>query len=936
MRPRLLAIPLVLALLAGAGIAVAQLADDGRIGPDLRLLDNGRHLTPYGKLSPLGNFPTGGRVTPNGRFFWTVSTGRGAHDIRIVSVRTGKVLQTLPLPGASGGIAMDPTRSLVYVSGVSGSRYKLQKPPAGTPGAEGDVVHVFSYSSRFGVAQFERVIKVPPPSGAPTPQNFPPTNSKKIAWPDRLAISPDGKRLLVPLNLADAAAIVDTGSGATRYVKTGDYPYGAAILPDGKTGLVSNETPGTVSVIDLDAGTKVKDIQVGAHLSHPEAITVDPKAPRAYVTVTNSDQVAVLDTKQLKVERTLSVERPEGLGAAPVDAAVTPDGGFLLVTNEGTDEIAVFQLPGGRLPGEPRKAKARKRKKHATKKKKRRRAHRAIVASDGAKMTAAREDDDWRLVGRIPTAQLPMAVDVTAAGANPCGHRSGKPRGKRDPRCMKVLYVSSKGLGTGPNPEGPRPDRPEDSDDLINKTQYLPLLNDGQAGVADFPTARTLPLLTLTADRQIVPTNRVTKPPADTPLREGGPIKHVFYIVRENRTYDQLLGDLGRGDGDPKLTVFGAQVTPNAHALATRFPLVDHVYANSEASIDGHFWTSAAKVSDYVHKAWFQNYGGRERPYDFGVYSVTWPANGFLFDQAERQGISYFNYGEAVAGDVPFPDKDRNNTETSEVAKKFAKSDLGQNGCYPNDASIGVDAITGQQVFDTSPPPGAQPGAESRADCFKTHFTQQLATNSVPAFNYLVLTNDHTQTLSANARTPRAMVADNDEGLGRIVDTISHSSIWKESAIFVIEDDSQDGADHVDAHRIPAFVISPFAKQGAVVHTRYDFLSVIRSMELILGMKPLGLFDELATPMYDAFSGSPANADPYTAIGAKIPLLETNPAGTAGARAAARLPKCLDCIPQRKMDALLWQSVHGEGATPPPPGPNAVGEGEREIEPDDG
>src|SRR3954471_13573650 len=403
MRPRLLAIPLALALLAGAGLAVAQLADDGRIGPDRSLLDNGRHLTPYGKLSPLGNFPTGGRVTPNGRFFWTVSTGRGAHDIRVISVRTGKVLQTLPLPGASGGIAMDPKRPLVYVSGVHGSNHKLQAPPAGAPGADGDVVHVFSYSQRFGVAQFERVIKVPPPSNAPTPQNFPPTNTKKIAWPDRLAVSPDGKRLLVPLNLADAAAIVDTGSGAVRYVQTGHYPYGAAILPDGKTGLVSNETPGTVSVIDLDAGKKTKDIQVGTHLSHPEAIAVDPKAARAYVTVTNSDQVAVLDTKALKVERTLSVERSQGLGAAPVDLAVAPDGGHLLVANEGTDDVAVFRLPGGHLPGEAKKAKKKKR----TKKKARK-----------ATMSATRQSDDWRLIGRIPTGDTPTAVDVTAAAAN--------------------------------------------------------------------------------------------------------------------------------------------------------------------------------------------------------------------------------------------------------------------------------------------------------------------------------------------------------------------------------------------------------------------------------------------------------------------------------------------------------------------------------------
>jgi DNA-binding beta-propeller fold protein YncE len=908
-RARAVALVVFAALLAGVGVAVGQLADDGRIGPERRLLGNGRALAPYGTTAALGNFPSGGRATPNGRFFWTVSTGRGANDVRIVSVRTGKVLQTLPLPGASGGIAMDPKRPLVYVSGVHDSHHKLQQSPPGTPGIDGDVVHVFSYSTRFGRAKFERVIKVPPPSDAAVPQDFPPTNSKKVAWPDRLAVAPDGKRLLVPLNLADAAAIVDTASGAVRYVKTGNYPYGAAILADGKTGLVSNETPGTVSVVDLDAAKKVKDIQVGPHLSHPEAIAVDPKAARAYVTVTNSDQVAVIDTKELKVARTLSVERPQGLGAAPVDLAVAPDGGHLLVADEGTDDVAVFRLPGGRLPGEPKKKKKAKKKQRKARK---------------AMMTATRQSDDWRLIGRIPAGDTPTAVDVTAAAANPCGPRTGKRRGKRDPRCMKVLYVAGKGLGTGPNPQGPQPNTPEDSDDLINRTQYLPLLNLGRSGVGDFPTAKSLPRLTTQADRQIVPTNRVTQPPADTPLRAGGPIKHVFYIVRENRTYDQVMGDDARGDGDPKLTLFGEQVTPNAHALAQRFPLLDHVYANSEASIDGHFWTSAAKVSDYVHKAWFQNYAGRERPYDFGVYAVSWPANGFLFDQAERQGISYFNYGEAVAGVVPLTDKDRTNAETQQVAAKFGKSDLGANGCYPNDSSIGSDSITGQPVYDSSPPPGARPDSLSRADCFARHFTQQLATGGVPAFNYLVLTNDHTQTLTAKARTPRAMVADNDEGLGKIVDTITHSSIWKESAIFVIEDDSQDGADHVDAHRIPAFVISPFAKQGAIVHTRYDFLSVIRSMELIVGMKPLGLFDELATPMYDAFQGQPTNDAPFSVVPAKVPLGETNPSGTAGARAAARLPRCLDCIPQHEMDALLWRSVHGQDAVPPPPGPNAV------------
>lgn len=306
---------------------------------------------------------------------------------------------------------------------------------------------------------------------------------------------------------------------------------------------------------------------------------------------------------------------------------------------------------------------------------------------------------------------------------------------------------------------------------------------------------------------------------------------------------------------------------------------------------------------------------------------MTWPSNGFLFDQAQRQGISWFNYGEAVGGVIGlFPDKDRNLRDTKEVNAKFLESDLGLGvaACYPNDASIGDDAITQQLVFDSSKPPKAPPTAESRTDCFRTKFAAQVATGSVPAFNYLVLTNDHTQVLSGGKRTPRAMVADNDLGLGQIVDAIAHSPIWKESAIFVVEDDSQDGADHVDAHRIPAFVLSPYAKRGAIVHTRYDFLSVIRSIELILGMKPLGLFDQLATPMYDAFQAHPDNGAPYDAITPKVDLLETNPTTGPGARASARLPTGIDRIPQHEMDRLLWKSVHGWKAQPPPPGPNRV------------
>jgi DNA-binding beta-propeller fold protein YncE len=934
----------VAAVVAGA-LAQSSDVSSGRIGPASGIVNNGRHLQPFAqRLVTLGNFPTGGALTPDGRFYWTVDTGRGVNDVKIVSVAGGAVVQTLTLPGASGGVAIDPTRPLAYVSGVAGSTDKAEAPPAGAPGATGDVIHVFRYDAASGQATFDHAIAVPPPAGAPAPQglpvtvspatgasppqNFPPTNSQTIAWPDRLSISPDGATLLVPLNLADAAAVIDAKAGTVRYVKTGDYPYGSAILPDGKTGLVSNETPGTVSVIDLASATKKADIQVGPHLSHPEAIAVDPKAPRAYVALANSDQVAVIDTSSMQVARTLSIERSQGLGTSPVALTVSPDGSELLVAEAGADELSVFRLQ-----------------------------------DQGSGPAAA---PAFSLIGRIPTGQYPADVQVVGAGKVPCAGaagaaaaRSTSPRattaatkkGRRHRRrpvrhrrphrargapkhgapgagCAKLLYISAKGLGTGPNPLGPNPTSKNDSDDAINAFQYLPLLNIGSAEIADMPAPAQIAGLSAVADAQVRPTNPES-PPAGTPLRAGGPIKHVFYIVRENRTYDQVLGDVAKGDGDPKLTLFGSQLTPNAHALVGRFPLLDHFYANSEASIDGHFWTSSSDVSDYVHKAWFQNYraGGSNkygRPYDF-IYAVTWSPGGSLFDQALSQGISFYNYGEAIGDVIPlFPDKDRTQAETQRSQQIFAQSDLGSNGCYPNDASIGKDAISGQTVFDSTPPAGAPPGSESRAQCFQSKFASQLAQGSVPTFNYMVLSNDHTRVLSPGAYTPQAMVADNDYGLGQIVDTISHSSIWNSSAIFVTEDDSQDGADHVDAHRTVGLVISPFARQGAVVHTRYDMPSMIRSMELIMGMRPLTLFDALATPMYDAFSATPSNAAPFSAVGPKTDLLATNPAASSAAAARALRFRGIDQLSQREEDRLLWRAVHGAGSTPPPPGPNAV------------
>jgi DNA-binding beta-propeller fold protein YncE len=914
------------AVLAGAaGVAVGQGSnDEGLIGPENRIQPSGRQLKPIGKITQLGNHPGGGTLTPDGRYLWAISSGRGRNDIRVVRVdpgpncrggaryaickrkraaRIGKPIQTIPMPGATGGIAMAPDGRTAYVSGSPESSHDDQTTPEGTPGKQGDVIHVFRYDPVKGKATRDGVIEVPPPGDSPIVQTFPPGTDRR-SWPRDLAVSPDGKTLLAALNLADYAAVVDTEKRMARFVRIGSYPYGAGITRDGKFGLVSNESDGTVSVIDLAAGTKVKDIQVGPHLSHPEAIAMDPKANRAYVAVTHQDIVAVIDTDRMEVDRTLSVERPEGIGTSPTDVSVSSDGKRLLVANSGEDAVAVFALPGG----------ASTRKTTAELEDEEEEEEEEEGADADAPPKAIRKSGAFDLIGRIPVAAYPVMAEAS-------------------PGRKRLVWVSAKGLGTGANPNGPNPKSPKNSDDEINSFQYLPSIVRGMSGVLSFPSDKRIKKYTPAASRQIRPVND-QKPPAGTPIDpNAGKIEHVFYVVRENRTYDQILGDDPRGDGDPKLTLFPEKLTPNAHALARRFPLLDHVYANSEASIDGHFWTSAGAVSDYVTKNWHQNYGGRKRPYDFGVYAVTWPSQRFLFDQAERQGISYFNYGEAIAGVVPLTDKDRNAQETNEVAAKLKNSDLGPpEGCFPNDASSGgVDSVlqgdrTGIEIFDSSRPPGASPTAESRFDCFRSRFLSQVVTSTVPKFNYITLANDHTSGTTPGRRTPDAMIAENDYALGQVVDLISKSPIWQRSLILVIEDDSQDGADHVDAHRIPAFAISPYTKRGAVVHTRYDFLSFIRTLELIVNMKPLNLFDATAVPLFDAFTSDPANADPYDVIVPEQNLLERNTAASPNAALSKRLPlNTPDRVPQSVLDRILWQHRHGADSEPPPPGPNASG-----------
>ena len=372
-------------------------------------MPNGRQLAPAGTRVTLGNLPTGGALTADGRFLWTVSAGMGNNDVRIVDTAQHRVCQTLPVPGASGGIALDSVHRLAYVSGLQVSlwlptQFKL-------PGARGNDVLVFSWSGSCGQARLVRVIAVPPQPGALAPQAFPPNpKGTPLSWPEKLAVSPDGSRLLVALNLADSAAVIDLNQGdQVHYVTlgSGSYPFGAAILPDGRTGLVTNEGTGTMSVIDMQSAKRIASIRVGAALSHPEGVVVDSAGTRAYVALSNADQVAVVNLSTRRVMRTISVRSSFGLGTSPVALALDPSRPRLFVAESGADALAAIRLPGKGTPAK----------------------------------------QDWTIVGRVPTAEEPEAVLASAA------HR-GQP--------ARLIWIAARGVDTGPLPAGPNPVDPND------------------------------------------------------------------------------------------------------------------------------------------------------------------------------------------------------------------------------------------------------------------------------------------------------------------------------------------------------------------------------------------------------------------------------------------------------------------------------------------
>ena len=665
--------------------------------------------------------------------------------------------------------------------------------------------------------------------------------AKLDATPSGLAVSGDGKSLWAARMLLNDLVRIDLASRTVASsVPVGVHPYRPVLSPDGTLLAVSNWGAATVSLLDAATATVVGTIRMA---DHPSDLVFSRDGRTLYVAQSNRNLVAAVDVAARTVVRQISVALgPDGPGTPSADAlpdgstpnalALSPDGRTLYVANADDDAVAVVDV-GGDVHGA-------------------------------------------RTKGFIPSGWYPAALALSADG--------------------KTLWVANaKGAGSWANAVG-GPDPTRKKDKAWKKTRTIP----GTVSRIDVPAVEALAALTARSYANRRPAAGAaagTKASAVLPAPGGSSaVRHVVYVIRENRTYDQVLGDLPQGNGDPALAIFGRDVTPNAHAFAEEFVLLDNLYCDAEVSADGHNWSMAAYATDFVEKVWPPDYGAKGFDYLFeGNDANAFPTNGYLWDAAARAGLTLRNYGEFVGVGAEM--------EPTELSlSKGMEGALAGNTCpfYP-----GFDL----DVLDNS-----------RVDIFLKEFRGFVKSKEMPSLTILRLGNDHTAGTKKGERTPRAMVAENDVALGRLVEAISHSPFWKDTAIFVIEDDAQNGSDHVDAHRTVGFVISPYTRRkGFVDSTMYATVSMLRTMELILGLPPLSQHDAGATPMANAFADVPDLA-PYVHRETKIPFYEMNPDGAPMQEAANTWDFSKeDAAPELALGEAVWKSVRGKDAEMPAP-----------------
>lgn len=824
-------------------------------------------ITPAGvNVDMPGMRPQALALSPNGEI---AAVSGKTHELVILNPATGEVLQRVPLPGESEtapnvvsdhilapdekgqvsytGLVFSPDGSRIYLANVNGS------------------IKVFSVGANREVKGL-RSIPLPPAKA--------PGRTEEI--PSGIAVSQDGRRLYVALNLSNQLGELDAKTGKVlRTWETGVAPY-TVVLARGKAyvsnwggrrpgkddltgpagrGMLVRVDPvrhiaseGSVTVVDLAANRVITEILTGLHAT---ALAVSPNERHVVVANAGSDTLSVIDTRTDGIVETIWTRQdPSDLfGASPNALAFNKSGKTLYVCNGTQNAVALVDFKAGKS----------------------------------------------KLEGLVPTGWYPGAVVV-------------------DDKRGAVIVANIKGVSPG---------RARSSNQKIefNSHQYY-----GSVTVFQIPSARELakhtkialaslryPLL-----KEAARPARSGRPPVPVPERVGEPsvFKHVVYIIKENRTYDQVLGDVKGGNGDAELCVFGENVTPNQHKMVRDFVLLDNTYCSSILSADGHQWSTTAFATDYMEKS----FAGFPRSYPDGMEdddtdALAYSPAGFIWDNVVAHGKTVRDFGEFAITRKSFKDPSRKGSpKFLDHYREFMDGTATIN-LYSDPAveSLRPYLVTNTVGWDMNVPD------VFRAAQFIKELRKWERSGSFPNMVIICLPNDHTSGTSPGAPTPAAQVADNDLAFGQIVEAISHSPFWKETCIFAIEDDPQAGWDHVSGYRTTAYVLSPYTKRGEVVSTQYNHTSLIRTMELILGLPPMNQMDATATPMFDCFTEI-ANFTPFKCLTNNIPLDQMNPdpkrvSSTLlrkQAHASARLP--LDKPDQCSEDTLnriLWHAMKG-------------------------
>ncbi|MGH9327861.1 MAG: bifunctional YncE family protein/alkaline phosphatase family protein [Terriglobia bacterium] len=879
------------------------------------------------------SFPSAVALSPNGQFAAVLNNGYGTEQSgwkQSIAVLDLKNNHLMDFPDRRLGHGAGQTYFLGLAFSRNGHRLyasfaSLTDPEGKRPGDTGNGIAIYRFDS--GAIAPEGFLKIPlqplEPGQHPTTVSKAVPPGKADPYPAGLAVinGLQGERLLVADNLSDDALLLNARDGRILYrfnLSRGrnvpaTFPYGVTGTRDGRLGFCTLWNASAVAELDLERGRVLRWIPLlrpssrVAPGSHPSALLLSPDERYLYVTLSNVDRLAVINVARAKVVALLSTELPGERhgGTYPNALAETSDGSKLFVADAGVDAVAVYGL---------RRISSRTTKGLPTPK------------------------------GFIPTEWYPTALAVQ--GNN-------------------LLIATGKGEGTGPNaPIAPNaPHRRHGPRGLKVPYEYIASLIYGSVARVSIPAIESrLGRLT----KEVEASNRMDHSRSRLQFASGhNPIKHVIYIIKENRTYDQVFGDLKPGNGDPALTMYGWRITPNEHKLALQFGVLDNFYCSGEVSGNGHVWSMAAIDSDYTEKTWEIAYRGNERTYDYegevlnsfplaeGIPDVDEPGTGYIWTNVARHSLTHRNYGEFVA--THWCDEEHSASSSPRQGTPLPAGaacpkvwvDKGQplpsNVGDPHGSRSPWPWPVPMIAYDQATMPELVGHFDPRYADFRLDYPDQLRTDEflnefhgfvkarktgrgteLPRFVILRMPDDHTAGTRPGWPRPEASVADNDLAVGRVVDAVSHSPYWDDTVICILEDDAQDGPDHVDAHRSTALVISKYSPSSTrhplVDHHFYTTVNMVRTMEALLGLPPMNL-DDARAAVIALFSGR-GNQPPFRADyhNEKNGLIyQTNPANAEGAKESEKMDfSHADAVNSAVLNAILWKERKGNLPMPAP------------------